>query len=78
MYTQKYEDLPQWLKIVLQLVLGSVVGGIYRIVRYTETKNEMTLVAGLLVLFTGVGNFVAWIVDLVTVITQNRITVWAD
>lgn len=78
MYTQKYEDLPKWLKIVLQLVLGSVVGGVYRIVRYTETKNVVTLVVGILVLVTGIGNFIAWIVDLVTEITQNRITVLAD
>ncbi len=78
MYTAKYEALPLWVKIIIQILGGSVVGGIYRIVRYTETKNIVTLVVGLLVLFTGVGNAIAWIVDLVTEITRNKICVLAD
>jgi hypothetical protein len=76
--TETYENLPKIAKILLQIFLGGVVGGIYRIVRYTETKNIVTLVVGILCLFTGVGNFAAWIIDLVTEITQNRITVLAD
>ena len=78
MYTQKYEALPKWLKIVIQLFLGAVIGGIYRIVRFVETKNVVTLVVGILVLCTGAGNFIAWIVDLVTEIMYNKITVLAD
>ena len=78
MYTQKYEALPKWLKIVIQLVLGAVVGGVYRIVRFVETKNVVTLIVGILVLCTGAGNLIAWIVDLVTEITQNKICVLAD
>lgn len=76
--TESYEALPQIVKIVLQLILGGVIGGIYRIVRFVENKNVVTLVVGLLTLCTGVGNAVAWIVDLVTEITSNRITVLAD
>jgi hypothetical protein len=76
--TETYESLPKIAKIIIQLLLGSVVGGIYRIVRYTETKNVVTLVVGLLVLFTGVGNAIAWVVDLITEATANRITVLAD
>ena len=76
--TEMYESLPKIAKILIQLFLGSIVGGIYRIVRYFETKNVVTLVVGLLVTFTFVGNFIAWIVDLVTEITQDRITVLAD
>ena len=78
MYTAKYEALPLWAKIIIQIFIGYLVSGIYRIVRYTETKNVVTLVVGLLVLLTGVGNFVAWIVDLVTEITQNKICILAD
>ena len=77
-YTGAYEALPKIAKIIIQLILGAVVGGIYRIVRFVETKNIVTLVVGILVLFTGVGNFIAWIVDLITEITQNKITVLAD
>lgn len=76
--TETYENLPKIAKILLQIFLGGVIGGIYRIVRYTETKNIVTLVVGILCLVTGVGNFAAWIVDLVTEITQNKITVLAD
>ena len=76
--TAAYESLPKIVKVILQLILGAVIGGIYRIVRFVETKNVVTLVVGILVLVTGVGNFIAWIVDLVTEITQNRITVLAD
>ncbi len=76
--TQQYEALPKLFKVILQLVLGAVVGGIYRIVRFTETNNVVTLVAGLLCLFTGVGNAIAWVVDLVTEILNDRITVLAD
>lgn len=76
--TAAYEALPKILKILIQLILGAVVGGIYRIVRFVETKNIVTLVAGLLCLFTGIGNFIAWIVDLITELLYNKISVFAD
>ena len=76
--TASYESLPKIVKIILQLLLGSLIGGIYRIVRFVETKNIVTLVVGILVLVTGIGNLIAWIVDLVTEITSDRITVLAD
>ncbi len=76
--TGTYEALPKIAKILIQLILGGVVGGIYRIVRFFETGNIVTLVVGILFLVTGVGNFIAWVIDLVTEITSNRITVLAD
>ena len=76
--TETYENLPKIVKILLQIFLGGAIGGIYRIIRFLETKNIVTLVVGILCLVTGVGNFAAWIVDLVTEITKNRITVLAD
>lgn len=76
--TAQYEALPKIAKILIQLLLGAVVGGVYRIVRYFETKNIVTLIVGIIVTCTGVGNLIAWIVDLVTEITSNRITVLAD
>ena len=76
--TAKYEELPKIAKIILQIFLGAFIGGIYRIIRYTETKNIVTLVVGIVVLITGIGNFVAWLIDLVTEITSNKIKVLAD
>lgn len=76
--TGVYENLPKLVKVILQLILGGVIGGVYRIIRFAETKNVVTLVVGILVLVTGVGNLIAWIVDLVTEILYNKITVFAD
>ena len=76
--TEQYEALPKIAKILLQVFLGGLIGGIYRILRYLETKNIVTLVVGILCLVTGVGNFIEWVVDLITEITQNKISVLAD
>ncbi len=76
--TEQYEALPKIAKILLQVFLGGLIGGLYRILRYLETKNIVTLVVGILCLVTGVGNFIAWVVDLITEITQNKISVLAD
>ena len=76
--TEQYEALPKIDKILLQVFLGGLIGGLYRILRYFETKNIVTLVVGILWLVTGVGNFIAWVVDLITEITQNKISVLAD
>ena len=76
--TGAYEALPKLLKVLIQIFLGAFVGGIYRIVRFLETKNVVTLVVGILVLVTGIGNAIAWVVDLVTEILHNKITILAD
>ena len=76
--TDSYEELPRIVKIILQIFFGGVIGGVYRIIRYTETNKTLTLVVGLIFLLTGVGNFIAWLVDLITEVTSNRITVLAD
>ncbi|MBQ2718573.1 MAG: hypothetical protein IJF73_00730 [Clostridia bacterium] len=76
--TEMYEALPRLAKIVLQVLFGGIIGGIYRILRFAEKGNAVTLVAGLLATFTGIGNAVAWIVDLYTEVVNDRITVLAD
>ena len=76
--TKSYDSLPLLLRVVLQLVFGVIVGGIYRIVRFTESGNVLTLVIGLIVTFTGIGNVIAWIVDLVTLLMNGKYTVFVD
>lgn len=76
--TKMYDELPKIVKILLQIFLGYIVGGIYRIIRFTETKNLVTLIVGLVGLVTGVGNFIVWLIDLITVITKDKITFLAD
>ncbi len=76
--TAAYENLPKLVKVILQLFFGYIISGVYRILRFVETKNIVTLVVGILVLCTGIGNVVAWWVDIITEILSNRITVLAD
>ncbi|MBR3681318.1 MAG: hypothetical protein IKL79_04870 [Clostridia bacterium] len=52
--TAQYEALPKIAKILIQLFLGALVGGVYRIIKYFETKNIVTLVVGILN-FVGLG-----------------------
>ena len=75
-FTAMYEDLPKIAKILLQIFLGSLISGVYRILRYVETKNVVTLVVGILCFFFL--GFIFWIIDLVTLITKDKITVLAD
>lgn len=75
--TATFESLPKLAKVLLIVFLGWIVGGIYRVVRYTETKNTTTLVAGLLGLIPPI-DFVLWVADLVTEILNNKITFFAD
>lgn len=76
--TAKFESLPMWAKVVLLLVLGTLISPIYRILRYFETKNKKTLVAGILMLVIPCVGTVLGIVDVVTELTQGKITVLAD
>ncbi len=75
--TGAYEALPKIVKILLQIFLGAIIGGVYRILRYLETKNIVTLVVGILALIPPI-DFVFWIIDLVTEITGDRISVLAN
>lgn len=75
-YTEKFEELPLVVKILLFLFLGGLVSGIYRILRYLETKNTTTLVIAILCLVC-IGGIVA-IIDIVTEITSGKVTVLAE
>ena len=75
--TASYESLPKIAKILIQILLGAIVGGVYRILRYLETKNTVTLVAGILALIPPI-SVVFWVIDLVTEITGDKISVLAD
>ena len=74
-FTASYESLPKIVKILLQIFLGALISGLYRIIRFLETKNIVTLVVGILCFF-GLG-VVFWVIDLVTEILGNRISVLA-
>ncbi len=76
--TASYNELPLILRIIIQLIGGAIVGGVYRILKFLETRNLATLIVGLLATFTGIGNVIAWVVDLITLIINGKYTVFAD
>ena len=76
-YTGMYDSLPKIAKIIIQAILGAIVGGAYRILRYLEKKNTTTLIVGVLALIPPI-SFLFWILDLYTMITQERISILAD
>ena len=41
--TEMYENLPKIAKILLEIFFGGVIAGVYRILRFLETKNTVTL-----------------------------------
>ena len=75
-YTEQFENLPLVVKILLLIFLGGLVSGIYRILRYLETKNTTTLVIAILC-FVCIGGFIA-IIDIVTELSNGRVTVLAE
>lgn len=75
--TAQYDELPFIIRLIIQIFLGWLASGVYRIIRFLETKNIVTLVVGILALIPG-PDFIAWIVDLVCVITKGKPTVFVD
>lgn len=67
-----FESFPKLAKILLFIFVG-VISGIYRIIRYTETKSTSTLVAGILAFLPVIG-FVFRVLDVVSEIFNNEIT----
>lgn len=76
--THYFDDLSVLVKAILLILLGGIISPVYRILRYLETKNIVTLVVGIVCLVTGVGNFILGLVDLVCVLTKGKITVFAE
>ncbi|MBQ4273602.1 MAG: hypothetical protein IJB94_01350 [Clostridia bacterium] len=75
--TGAYEALPKIAKVILQLIFGAIIGGVYRILRYIETKNTVTLIVGILALIPPI-DVVFWILDLITEALNDRISILAD
>ena len=75
--TKQYDNLPKIARILLQIFLGWIISGVYRIIKWTETKNTVTLIVGIIALIPG-PDFVIQIVDLVTIILHDKFTVLAD
>ena len=74
--TAQFESLPKWAQLLIIFFASGLFSAIYRIIRYTETKNTTTLVVGIVSLFCL--GFVLAIIDFITEITDNKVKVLAD
>ena len=77
--TAAYDQLPFIARLLIIIIGGALVGGIYRIIKYFETeKNVSTLIVGLLATFTVIGNLIIWIADIVTTVMHGKFTLFAE
>ena len=76
--TKVFDKLPFIARLLILIFVGWIVGGIYRVVKFVEKRNVTTLIVGLLGLFTGIGNIVIEIVDIVTTVLGKGISFCAD
>ncbi len=74
---EAFEKLPKLAKVLILIIGGWIIGGIYRILRYCDTKNTVTLIAGIVGLIPGV-DFVVEVVDIVCEILHNKLTILVD
>ena len=74
----QFDALDKIVKVLILVFLGWLVSPVYRILRYTETKNTTTLIIGVLAFFTGAFFGVLALIDIVTLITDNKISVLVD
>ena len=70
-----FESLPKIVRIILFIPFwGWVFSALNRIFKYVDKKNTVTLVVGIICVLPIIG-FVMSIIDLVTTITADKITV---
>ena len=70
-----FESLPKIVRIILFIPFwGWVFSALNRIFKYVDKKNTTTLIVGIICVLPIIG-FVMSIIDLVTTITDDKITV---
>lgn len=73
-----FDSQSKAVRIVLLVpIWGWITAALYRIFKYVANKKVATLVAGVLCIIPFVG-FVISVVDIVTTITENKITLIAE
>ncbi|MBQ8546725.1 MAG: hypothetical protein IJ437_07295 [Clostridia bacterium] len=75
--TAKIEGLNKWLKFFIFLLVGGIMSPLYRVFRFTETKNTVTLVVAIVSFVLGLAGILG-IVDAITELTSDKVTVLAD
>ncbi len=77
--TDKIEEMPKVLKFFLFLfpLTGWILSSVYRFFRYSETREIITLVIGVIGLVSGIGIIFGW-VDALSELKYNKVTFFAD
>ncbi len=71
-----YDNLPWIVKLIFALPgLDGILWGIYRLIKGLHKNDIGLIVAGIVWIFAGI--FILWLVDLITVIMYNKVTVLA-
>lgn len=73
--TDKIEEMPKVVKFLLFLfpLTGWILSSVYRFFRFSETREIVTLVVGLMGLVTGIGIIFGW-VDALSELKYNKVT----
>lgn len=70
-----FDNLPQWLKIVLALPGLDIVWAVYRLCRSIDKQNVLGIVLGVLMIL--ICPVIMWIVDIITLAVYNKV-LWLD
>ncbi len=70
-----FDNLPKWAKIILALPFLDIVWVVYRLLRSVEKQNVLGIVLAVLLIFIGIPFL--WLVDIITIILQDRVY-WID
>jgi len=78
---EKFNNLDKSIRILLFIpIWGWIVSALYRIFLYdeSESKNTTYLIVGIFSLIFGILGFILSILDLVSTITQDKVTFLAE
>lgn len=74
-FVKAVDGLPWILKLILALPGLDVIYGIYRLVKGVAKKDMVLTIVGIIWILAGWA--ILWIIDIVTVILNKKITVFA-
>lgn len=70
-----FDNLPKWAKIILALPFLDILWVVYRLFRSIEKSNVLGIVLAVLLLIIGIPFL--WLVDIITLIIQDKVY-WID
>ena len=70
-----FDNLPQWLKIVLALPGLDIVWAVYRLCRSIDKQNVLGIVLGVFMIL--ICPVIMWLVDIITLVVYDKV-LWID